>query len=123
MAFAASIVRFNLPDDILAATEWPFVANRMFMLSAIPGTKRGGHAHKKCSQFMVSINGTIDVLCENGPIEETFRLDSVVKGLWIPPMHWGEVKFITRSVLVVLCDRPYEADDYIRKYSEFVKMQ
>jgi hypothetical protein len=39
----------------------------------------------------------------------------------VPPAIWNIVTFRTdQAVLTVLCDRRYEADDYIRTYAEFL---
>ena len=49
-------------------------------------------------------------------------LDSPDVGLWIPPSLWGEQRYLSNPVgLMVLCDRPYEADDYIRDYDAYIR--
>ena len=121
MGSVASIVEFKMPDDMLATIELPFKAVRMFTIFAPQGTQRGKHAHKQCSQFMVSVYGDIGVLCESGPNVETYKLYKSTMGLFIPPMTWTEIQFETVAAVMVLCDRLYEADDYIRSYSDFVR--
>jgi hypothetical protein len=45
-------------------------------------------------------------------------------GLLVPPGLWNTVEFRqNESVLIVLCDRVYEADDYIRDYAEFLSFR
>jgi dTDP-4-dehydrorhamnose 3,5-epimerase-like enzyme len=45
-------------------------------------------------------------------------------GLLIPPGIWSEQLYLTENtVLTVLCDRVYEAEDYIREYSIFLKFR
>jgi hypothetical protein len=47
-------------------------------------------------------------------------LDNMGDGLLIPPGVWAREEYVTDgAVLMVLCDRKYEADDYIREYREF----
>ena len=42
----------------------------------------------------------------------------------MPPGLWNTVQFRqNESVLIVLCDRIYEADDYIQDYSEFLSFR
>ena len=51
----------------------------------------------------------------------TYLLNKPNEGLLIPPGIWAQQTYLTEnSVLTVLCDRPYEAADYIREYEEFI---
>jgi hypothetical protein len=41
----------------------------------------------------------------------------------VPPMIWHTVNFRkVDSAIIVLCDRHYESDDYIRDYAEFASI-
>ena len=41
-------------------------------------------------------------------------------GLLIPPGVWTKQEYmVDGAVLMVLCDRSYEVDDYIRDYNDF----
>ncbi len=98
----------------------PFVMARAFSTRAPKGTVRGRHAHRQCSQFMIASNGTIDVHCDDGRKMADYRLDRADRGLLVPPGIWAEVRMTSEhAVLLVLCDRGYEAQDYIRDYEEF----
>ncbi|MFA6014047.1 MAG: FdtA/QdtA family cupin domain-containing protein [Gallionellaceae bacterium] len=102
--------------------EIPFDVRRIFTVSAIGGDIRGDHAHKRCSQLLVCVSGQIRVLCDNGLEVSHYILDSMNRGLIIPPGIWARQEYITDgAVLMVLCDRGYEEDDYIREYEEFKK--
>jgi dTDP-4-dehydrorhamnose 3,5-epimerase-like enzyme len=104
-----------------AAAQVPFQIERMFVLAAPVGSKRGRHAHRLCSQFMLCVSGAVDVICEDGGQQQTFRLDRRDLGLLVPPGIWNTAEFRNgESVLVVLCDRVYEAHDYIRDYADFL---
>ena len=107
-----------------AAAQVPFRIERMFALVAPAGTKRGCHAHRLCSQFMICVSGAVDVICEDGGRKGTFMLDRRNRALLVPPGLWNTVEFRqSDSVLVVLCDRVYEAHDYIRDYAEFLSFR
>jgi dTDP-4-dehydrorhamnose 3,5-epimerase-like enzyme len=107
-----------------AAAQVPFRIERMFALAAPIGAKRGHHAHRLCSQFMICVNGAVDVICEDGSKQKTFILDRRDMALLVPPGLWNTVEFRQNdSVLVVLCDRVYEADDYIRDYAAFLSFR
>ena len=104
-----------------AAFHVPFRIERMFTLTAPAGAERGRHAHRKCSQFMVCVSGAVDIVCDDGTGQKSFVLDRGDLALLVPPGLWNTVHFRqSGSVLVVLCDRLYEADDYIRDYAEFL---
>jgi dTDP-4-dehydrorhamnose 3,5-epimerase-like enzyme len=104
-----------------AGAQVPFRIERMFVLSAPVGAKRGCHAHRLCSQFMVCVSGAVDVICEDDSKQKTFTLGRRDLALLVPPGIWNTVVFRqVGSVLVVLCDRRYEAEDYIHEYDEFL---
>src|SRR5262245_35892208 len=107
-----------------AAAQVPFRIERLFTLTAPVGGRRGRHAHRLCSQFMICVSGAVDVVCEDGNKQQTFMLDRRDRALLVPPGLWNTVEFLEDgSVLVVLCDRLYEEDDYIRDYSEFLSFR
>jgi dTDP-4-dehydrorhamnose 3,5-epimerase-like enzyme len=107
-----------------AAAQVPFRIERMFALAAPAGAKRGRHAHRLCSQFMICVSGAVDVVCEDGSQKSTFALNRRNQALLVPPGLWNTVEFRQNdSVLIVLCDRVYEAHDYIRNYAEFVSFR
>lgn len=128
----ADVRRIELPrharDDgevVVAETpaSVPFVIARLFVLRAPVGAARGDHAHKLCSQFMICSNGAVDIVLDDGADTETFRLDRSSQALLVPPMIWNTVVFrAPETVVSVLCDRPYEADDYVRDHQDFVSL-
>jgi WxcM-like, C-terminal len=99
----------------------PFAIGRMFTVKAPGGAKRGEHAHRLCSQFMICVHGVIDIVCDDGRERRTFALDRGNLALMVPPTIWNTVMFRQAdSILAVLCDRGYEEHDYIRSYAEFL---
>jgi dTDP-4-dehydrorhamnose 3,5-epimerase-like enzyme len=103
-----------------AGAEVPFELIRVFVVRAEAGATRGQHAHRRCSQLLVCVSGVVDVTCEDGAGTAHFVLDTPKRGLLVPPTIWAEQQYSQpHSTLMVLCDRPYEAEDYIRDYSEF----
>lgn len=107
-----------------AAAQVPFRIERLFTLTAPVGGRRGRHAHRLCSQFMICVSGAVEVVCEDGNKQQTFVLNRRDRALLVPPGLWNTVEFLEGgSVLVVLCDRVYEANDYIRDYAEFLSFR
>ena len=106
------------------ATAVPFAIARLFVLRAPAGAERGHHAHKLCSQFMICSNGAVDVALDDGTTRQIFTFDRSNRALLVPPMIWNTVVFrAPETVVSVLCDRPYEADDYVRNYVEFKRLR
>ncbi len=102
----------------------PFSIARVFLVQAGKNVVRGNHAHKLCSQFLVCSSGEVLVTCTDGDEEVEFLLNQPNLGLLIPPGIWSEQLYlIENTVLTVLCDRVYEAGDYIREYSDFLNFR
>jgi dTDP-4-dehydrorhamnose 3,5-epimerase-like enzyme len=100
--------------------EVPFDVRRVFTVSARAHDIRGEHAHKACTQLLVCISGLIRITCDDGQVINHWTLDNMAEGLLIPPRVWAKQEYMRdNSVLLVLCDRGYEAGDYIRNYSDF----
>ena len=100
----------------------PFDIKRVFTVSAMSGSIRGDHAHKKCTQLLVCVAGKIRVTCDDGSNISHHLLDNMGSGLLISPGVWAKQEYLEDgAVLMVLCDRGYEEDDYIRQYSNFKK--
>ena len=114
----------NKDNDNLVVMEGldhvPFAIARVFVVQAPAGAIRGQHAHKACTQFLTCPTGSVEVLCDDGLETATYILDRPEIGLLIPPSIWAQQTYRDPgSVLTVLCDRPYEAEDYIRDYTQF----
>ena len=98
----------------------PFHIKRIFNVRSDIGSVRGKHAHRLCSQMLICSNGSIEVLCDNSSHQKFFVLDKPHYGLLVPPGIWAEQKYIEdNTTMTVICDRPYEAEDYISDYELF----
>ncbi|WP_064745894.1 WxcM-like domain-containing protein [Lysobacter antibioticus] len=108
----------EFPKDI------PFEPKRYFLVFDVPSEKtRGEHAHHHCEQFLICVKGSCAVVADDGESRCEVLLDSPDKGIYLPPMTWGiQYKYSSDAVLLVFASHPYEADDYIRDYSEFMKL-
>ena len=98
----------------------PFDIRRVFTVTSVAGRGGGNHAHKRCTQLLVCVHGAIHVRCDNGSEKSEYVLDSSTHGLMLPPGIWATQDYLTEgATLMVLCDRGYEVEDYIRDYAEF----
>ncbi|EKO08753.1 FdtA/QdtA family cupin domain-containing protein [Leptospira interrogans] len=99
----------------------PFLIRRVFTVTANVNDIRGEHSHRKCSQLLICTSGKIKITCDNGSFVTEYLLENMNDGLLIPPGIWATQQYLdVNSVLLVLCDRGYEVEDYIRNYDEFL---
>ena len=98
----------------------PFQIKRIFNVRADKGSIRGLHAHRLCSQMLICSNGSIEVFCDDSSNQEVFLLDNPNFGLLVPPGVWAEQRYVlNNTTMTVICDRLYEAEDYISDYELF----
>ena len=102
----------------------PFEVKRYFLVSGVATKEvRGEHAHRKLHQFLVCVQGQCHVVADDGRNRQEFVLDSPALALYLPPMVWGiQYKFSQDAVLLVLGSDRYDSADYIRDYSEFLRL-
>jgi dTDP-4-dehydrorhamnose 3,5-epimerase-like enzyme len=102
--------------------EIPFEPKRYFLVFNVPSEKtRGEHAHHNCHQFLICVKGSCSVVVDDGQKRAEVALDSPHKGIYLPPLTWGtQYKYSSDAVLLVFASDYYEAEDYIRDYSEFI---
>ena len=100
----------------------PFETTRVYYLYDVPGGEsRGGHAHRRLHQLIVAASGSFSVTMDDGSNRRRFFLNRPFHGLLVPPGLWRELDdFSSGSVCLVLASHPYDADDYIRDYDQFL---
>lgn len=102
----------------------PFAVKRYFMVFNVPSREtRGEHAHHKCHQFLICVRGSCSVVVDDGKSSQEFLLDSPDVGIHIAPLVWGiQYKYSSDALLLVFASDYYDAADYIRNYSDFIKI-
>ena len=118
-----SFKKFPAANGLLCVCESgrsvPFDIRRVFLVSAGSGDIRGDHAHKTCTQLLVCVSGKIRVSCDDGTVVTHHLLEDICTGLLVPPGIWATEAYLTDAVLMAMCSQDYDADDYIRDYTEF----
>lgn len=106
---------FEYPGQI------PFAIARTYWIYDVPGGEiRGSHAFKEQQEFMVALSGSFDVILHDGEEEHKFSLNRSYYGLLIPKMYWRRLEnFSTNSLALIVSDKSYEEDDYIRNFEKF----
>ena len=100
----------------------PFPVKRVYWICNVPGDKeRAGHAHKQCEQLIVALHGSFRVIVDDGHHRESYLLSSPDDGLLISADFWRSLdSFSSDAVCLVLDSLPYNEEDYIRDYREFI---
>ena len=103
----------------------PFEIKRYFLVFQVTSEKiRGEHAHRKLHQFLICVHGRCHIVADDGNNREEFMLDSPSVGIHLPPMVWSaQYRYSRDAVLLALVSDVYEPDDYIRDYSEFLRLR
>ena len=107
---------------VFESAQVPFMICRVFTVLADIDGKRGEHAHKECNQLLTCVSGAIDLLCDDGKQRQTIKLRPDSDGVWVKSGIWAEQTYLeNHSVLLVICDQPYDESDYIRDYDKFLE--
>lgn len=103
--------------------QLPFTPQRYFIVFDVPSKEiRGEHAHKTLHQFLLCVKGTCAIVVDDGVRREELVLDRPNLGVHVPPLTWTtHYRYSPDAVLLVLASAPYENDDYIRNYDEFLQ--
>lgn len=101
----------------------PFSMSRAYWVYDVPsGECRGGHAHKHCREFIVAVSGSFTVTLTNGREERTFMLNHPYQGLLVNTDVWRTLDdFSSGAVCLVLAEDPFDEEDYIRDYQDYLK--
>ncbi|MGL4410961.1 MAG: sugar 3,4-ketoisomerase [Bacteroidales bacterium] len=107
---------------IESSNHIPFEINRVFYIYDVPGgASRGAHAHRVLYQFIIAVSGSFEVFVTDGIKESTYLLKRPYEGLLIPPGIWCEIRdFSSGACCLVLASHPYEEEDYIREYDDYL---
>ena len=103
----------------------PFDIKRAYFLYDVPGGEaRGEHAHKELKQLIIAASGSFSVTLDDGVVKRTFLLNRPYQALYVVPGIWRTLDdFSSGSVCLVLASLPYDANDYIRNYNDFIKFK
>ena len=103
--------------------EIPFDIQRVYWIHSVPqGEERGGHSNTEMYEYVIAVNGSVEITLEDINGRSTHLLNSKEKGLLVPPRTWNELKkFSPDAVLLVLASHSYDPETYINSHEEFLK--
>ena len=75
---------------------------RIFYIKGNKNVKRGGHAHKKCNQFLICQKGKVRVNCiSSKKNKRTFLLKNNKTGLFINKMTWTDIEYLENDTIII----------------------
>ena len=101
--------------------KFPIKVKRIFFINGKKNKIRGEHAHKKCTQFFIPIQGKMTLIIETPNNKKSIILSRLSKTTaLVPPKYWCSIKFLEKnSILLVAYDKHYEVNDYLESFEEY----
>lgn len=105
--------------------QLPFEIARTYWIYDVPGGEtRGSHAFREQQEFIVALSGSFDIVLHDGKEEQRFSLNRSYYGLFVPKMYWRSLEnFSTNSLALIVSDKGFSAEDYIRDFEEFKRLK
>ncbi len=100
----------------------PFDIARIYYLHDVPvGAERGGHAHLLLQSAVIAVSGSFVLRTHDGKGWSRREMMDPTEVILIPQLTWRElVGFSSGAVCLVLASRPFEQNDYIRDFNDFL---
>ncbi|MDR1785055.1 MAG: FdtA/QdtA family cupin domain-containing protein [Spirochaetaceae bacterium] len=101
----------------------PFQIKRVYYIfDTLPEEERGKHAHKNLEQIVIAIDGSCQLVLDDGASREEVWLNRPDVGLYIGKNMWREMRHFSYGCkLVILASDYYDEKEYIRDYGEFLR--
>ena len=103
--------------------EIPWNIERVFFITTRNTEDRGDHAHVHGSQAFICIMGSARLVCKDGIELREFKIDPLDEVVVVPPGIWVNINLSSDSGLAVITDLPYDENDYITKWDDFLKFK
>ena len=106
-----------------AFSDIPFEVKRIYWIqNFVPGSIRGNHAHRILNQLMILLKGSLELELNRGEIGTKKRLQAPGDFVMIPRATWRRFSSTDpQTIILVLADREYEPEDYIRNYNDYLE--
>lgn len=103
--------------------EIPFEIKRIYYIyDTKPEFPRGAHAHRELEQVLIMMEGSCELVLNDGKDIKNIILNRPDMGIFIGKNMWREMKnFSYGAKLLVLASDFYNEKEYIRDYEEFLR--
>ena len=100
-----------------------FKVKRIFFISGKKNIMRGNHAHKKCYQALLQVEGKSKINLYRNQKKRILSLNEKKNiGIVIPPKIWVQIKFLSKkNLILVFCSEEYDQKDYIYNFKDISK--
>lgn len=87
---------------------------RAFLVTAPPGTTRGGHGHRRGRQLLMHVSGEIEIEVQYANRSERLELNGTNRAIMIEAPVWSrQVYSGDNPAMIVFCDTPYDTENYL----------
>ncbi|MGY6522391.1 MAG: sugar 3,4-ketoisomerase [Mongoliitalea sp.] len=106
-------------------SELPFPIERVYYLKGADATDRkGNHANIKNEQVLIAMQGSFQVLVDDGMQQQSFTVNAFDQGLYLPNLTWRTVyDFSPDAICMVFCSEKYDPADYVKDYQDFLELK
>lgn len=103
----------------------PFEMKRIFYIyGSEQDVVRGQHANRESEFVLINVCGESKVRVTDGKNEKNYILDKPHEGIYLPKMVWKDMyDFSEDSILLVIANTHYDADEYIRDYKKYKEIR
>lgn len=123
------MLNFNAKSDnrgsliALENLKIPFEIKRIYYIyDTKPEFPRGAHAHRELEQVLIMMEGSCELVLNDGKNIKNIILNRPDMGIFIGKNMWREMKnFSYGAKLLVLASDFYNEKEYIRDYEEFLR--
>jgi len=102
----------------------PFIPLRFFWITGMKqGVISGQHAHYLTKQYIICIQGKVEIDLYDGIVHRKFILNPN-ESIFVDKLIWDSQKYLTNNdILLVLCSTLYNKEDYIYNIIDFENQQ
>lgn len=103
----------------------PFEIKRVYYINNLENSVsvRGQHAHKEIEQAIFCVSGSFTLKLDDGKTKQKILMNRDNVGVLLGRMLWHAMEnFSSGCILLVVASDYYREDDYIRNYSDFIRL-
>lgn len=100
----------------------PFPIARVFYVhQVVPGTPRGGHAHRDTDQVITAVAGRLALVVSDGRDSMRYELHDPARGVYVPRMLWVDLlEFSEGAVCLVFASTLYDRSRSLRTWGDYL---